>query len=341
MIYITSILDKNYISRLKTLIFSLRKYTKEYTYFVIALDNLTYETFKNEDKCIPIKIEEIHFFYPELDNIKKERDHISYIFSLSPFYPLYLLEKYSYIDHICSLDVDQFFFNSPHKIFKLLTRYSIIITPHRFSESMLKNNASQFGTYNVSFQIFKNDKIGFDCLQLWRSQCIKWCFDKLENGLYADQKYLETWFSYYGEKIHAIDHIGLGLAPWNFESYRLTRKFGKIFVDNQPLILYHYQGLKVLEYGFTYTYLDNYSKKNPNKINNLIYIPIIRSLLKFTTKIDSFNRNHRFFDFNFLIERPEYIFKRKYRIIFAFKDYLAFQKFINGFFNKFTHLFRQ
>lgn len=321
-----SILDKNYIPRLNALLYSLDKHESSFTYFVIALDIETSNFFQNRKNCIIITIDKIESNYPILKLLKNQRSSINYLFTLSPFYPSYILEAYPELDHICTLDVDQYFFSSPKPIFKLLDEYSVLITPHRFTSSLLNRGFEVFGKYNVSFQIFKNDETGLACLNLWRKQCVNWCFDHIEKDLYADQKYLETWNSHFENKILEITNKGLGLAPWNIENVRIIKKKNKIYVDNELLILYHYQGLKVLDYGFIYTYLDNYSENKVDTILNLIYKPILKKLLTFTVKVDSFIRNNLVFDINFLKEKSDYVIKRKFGFLFIFTHFLFFKE---------------
>lgn len=324
----SAIIDKNYIPRLNTLLFSLRKYCKDFNFFVIALDIETFDYFQKIKNCFPVSVKEIHTFYPELDKIEKERDRVSYIFTLSPFYPSYILEKFPKLDHICSLDSDQYFFSSPEPLFKLLDNYSVLITPHRFSKKLKELNFERFGKYNVSFQVFKRDSIGLSCLQLWREQCLNWCFDYEEFGWYADQKYLDVWQELLGECVYVIENKGVGLAPWNVEDVTIYKQGSEVLVDKQKLILYHYQGLKILEFGLIYTFIDNYMKSNPPLLNSLVYKPIISKLLNFTTNIDGFSRNNRKYNEGFLIDKSDFIFKIKFGFVFEFKKYLTFQRII-------------
>ena len=337
----TSILDKNYISRLNTLLFSLRKYSSDFTYYVVALDNETYCYFEYQPNCVSIAVEEIHDFYPELSRIKEERDPISYIFTLSPFYPSFILEKFKELDHICSLDTDQYFFSSPSPIFDLLETHSVLITPHRFSKRLSELDYARFGEFNVSFQVFKRNEVGLSCLELWREQCASWCFDFEENNLYADQKYLDSWQKTFGNQVHVIQNKGLGLAPWNLENVHLQQKNRKIFVDEDVLILFHYQGLKLLQDGFVYTFLDHYTIPKTHFIHRYIYKPIVHSLFKFTTKIDSFNRNNRTFDYNFMVLKADFVFKKKFGFIVEFRQYIKLQNRVYGLHNRFTNIFRR
>ena len=86
----SSIIDKNYISRLDGLLTSLRKYESNFQFYIVALDEETFLYYLSKTNCIPIRVQEIHAFYPQLDKIKADRDTVSYIFTISPFYPSFL-----------------------------------------------------------------------------------------------------------------------------------------------------------------------------------------------------------------------------------------------------------
>ena len=185
--------DKNYISRGLVLIDSIKEKCIEFKVFIVALDTVVLNYFSSkEDNITLISIEEIEIFFPELEEIKKERKLIEYYFTLSPLIPLYVLKKYD-VDHICSLDADIKFYSSPKTIFSYLENHSIIITPHKFSSENKK--MEQYGKFNVSFQIFKNNELGLNCLKKWKEQCLEWCMDEYDfkNHRYADQKYLDKW----------------------------------------------------------------------------------------------------------------------------------------------------
>ena len=51
----------------------------------------------------------------------------------------------------------------------------------------------KYGKFNVGILGFRNDAEGLRCLRAWRAQCNAWCHDRIEDGKFADQKYLDTW----------------------------------------------------------------------------------------------------------------------------------------------------
>jgi hypothetical protein len=242
--------DKNYLSKGLVLYESLKNNSSEnFNFFVLCLDKETENYFETNKKkyvnVITISLDTLENYDTELLSCKNNRSTIAYYFTLSPCLPIFLLESYK-LDHICSLDADIFFLSDPKPIFNYLNNYSIIITPHKFSEKLIENE--KFGLFNVSFQIFKNNKIGKDCLNLWRLQCIECCDDVLnvEKDTFADQKYLDNWFNIYHENLKILDDNISGLAPWNISKYRFEILNNVFFSQSQKVIFYHFHGFRIL-----------------------------------------------------------------------------------------------
>lgn len=307
--HFASIFDHHYFSRAITLYDSLEKTGITFQFYAVALTPECIQLLEqlNKDNIQIISLQEIESYYPELELVKKQRYQIAYIFTLSPYYPSYILAKYPHIEYICSLDADQYFFSNPKEIFDLLSEGSILITPHRFSEKQIEEGYEVNGKYNVSFQVFKNNNIGKACLELWRKQCLDWCEDKAIEGKFADQKYLETWSDAFQNQVVIIENIGLGLAPWNISQYKIKEKNGSLMVNNTPLILFHYQGLRQLSNGVIRSGLDPYHARSSYIIRNKIYYPIVKTLQKHDTEVDDITRGK----LTFKIEREYFKIKNK------------------------------
>jgi hypothetical protein len=154
-----------------------------------------------------------------------------------------LLEQHPEIELITYLDSDIYFFSSPQILFEELGSGSVLIMPHRFSE---KNRAwEQWGKYNVVFNTFRRDADGMGCLAWWRTQCLEWCYDRLEGERFADQKYLDRWPEMFNNVV-VCKNKGANLAAFNVDHTTLSWKNGKLFADDDPLVFYHYQHLRQL-----------------------------------------------------------------------------------------------
>jgi hypothetical protein len=288
ILYFTTYFDKNYLSRGLVLIESLQQQTPEFELYVLCLDDFTTQYFIENKTQYPqiilLSLSEIEKEDEELFACKGNRSMIEYYFTLSPCLPLFLLKKYA-LPHICSLDADIKFYASPDRLFDL-SKHSIVITPHKFSQEIKYKEKS--GKNNVSFQIFKNDSIGISCLELWRELCIDWCKDELdlENDRFADQKYLDNWEQKYAPNIKILNDNVSGLASWNLNNFVITEKDSFFNSNDERIIFYHFHHNKLLnkrwatngfhknqvknQKGITEIYKDYWN--NINKFNRLLKI---------------------------------------------------------------------
>ena len=61
------------------------------------------------------------------------------------------------------------------------------------------------------------DDVGKKCLHEWMQQCLEWCFDRYEDGKFADQKYLDSWPEKFKNHLVISKNLGVGIAPWNIQ----------------------------------------------------------------------------------------------------------------------------
>jgi hypothetical protein len=62
---------------------------------------------------------------------------------------------------------------------------------------------------------------------------------------YGDQKYLDDWPVRF-ENVVVFQHKGIGFAPWNLSQYMIARKGEQTWVDDVPLVLYHFHNFRML-----------------------------------------------------------------------------------------------
>lgn len=118
---------------------------------------------------------------------------------------------------------------------------SVAITPHRFPPEL--RDYVRYGIYNVGWLSFRHDPVANECLHWWRARCLEWCYDRVEDGKFADQKYLDQWPALFGS-VAVLTHPGANLAAWNLSSVKLGRGDGTVTADGRPLIFYHFHQLK-------------------------------------------------------------------------------------------------
>lgn len=243
MRYFCTYFDRNYLVRGLVLYRSLKDVGATFTLWALCLDDETFQILEGLawPGLVPVSLRDLEAFDPELAATKPTRSVIEYYFTLTPALPLYLLALHPEIDVISYLDADLKFYDNPDRVFSALGLGSILIIPHGFPDRL--RALESHGKYNVGMVCFRNDESGRRCLQRWRSQCLEWCYDRVEDGRFADQAYLDDWPSTQ-RGVVVFDEPGVGLAPWNFMRFQIDTSRNPPTVDGRPLIFYHFHAFK-------------------------------------------------------------------------------------------------
>src|SRR2546421_3029872 len=269
--------DHRYLIRGLALYQSLRRHCAPFRLWVLCMDAACYETLS------ALALPDVHLIAREdfeagdegLLAAKQTRSLIEYYFTCTPSLPLYVLKHQPDVSLITYLDADLFFFADPRPVYDEIADHSVAIIGHRFPPKLREREVN--GLYNVGFLAFRRDEQGLDCLRGWREQCIEWCYDRLEGGRFADQKYLDAWPGRFPNLI-VLNHKGANLAPWNIDNYGISVRDGAVRVDDQPLIFFHFHLLKRLG-GRLYEHdLAAYGVKPTKAILRGIYAPYIRAM---------------------------------------------------------------
>lgn len=237
--------DKRYLLQGLTLYRSLASCMGDFVLHVLCFDDPTHEILRKLDlgNLRPVSLREFEAGDESLLAAKRNRSLVEYYFTCSPSWPLYLLDRVSSVDLVTYLDSDLFFYSSPEPVFEEMGDRSILIVGHRFPKALRHMEIN--GVYNVGMVSFRNDANGRECLRWWRERCLEWCYDRREDGRFADQKYLDDWPDRF-RGVLVLRHKGAGLAPWNWMNYRIEPKGAGGTVDGEPLIFYHFQGVKLI-----------------------------------------------------------------------------------------------
>ena len=277
MYYFCTYFDQNYLSRGLALYRSLREHCPSFKLWVLCMDAEAYTVLsqRNLPEVQLITLEEFERGDTELLQTKQNRSVVEYYFTCTPSLPLFILNHYPEVDLITYLDADLFFFADPAQLFSEMAGKSIAIIGHRFPVHLrhLESN----GIYNVGWLSFRRDENGWKCLHWWRDLCLEWCYDRIEGDRFADQKYLDRFPDRFGDEI-VLQHKGANVAPWNIDNYAINMRGNCIYMDDEPLIFYHFQGLKqivpwVYDFG-----LWPYGVRTSQELMNCIYIPYIQAL---------------------------------------------------------------
>ena len=220
-----------------------------------------------------VSLGELEAFDPELHGVKADRSSVEYMWTATPALPLYELGNRLELDEVTYLDADLMFFSDPEPIFEELGDDSVLITPHRFSPELAHHAIN--GIYNVQFLTFRRDERGLRALNWWHDRCIEWCYYRFEDGKLGDQKYLDDWPERF-EGVHVSRHKGCGLAPWNITQFDVRETPQGVYVDEDPLLFFHYHRVRLLDDGGSVWRPPGYYISPENR--RLVYNPYLAEL---------------------------------------------------------------
>jgi hypothetical protein len=278
--------DSHYLTRGLALYSSLLEFSPPFQLWVLCLDDETERILSalnlSNIRLIPLAQLEAHDH--ELAQVKSNRSRIEYYFTVTPCLPQYILNQHPEVDVITYLDADLLFFSDLTPIFDELGSNSVLIIPHRFPATLKARE--KYGLYNVQFLSFRRDEHGLACLGWWRERCLEWCYDRLEGDRFADQKYLDVWPGKF-KQVVVLQNVGAGVAPWNLANYTLRRKQERSYVDEHPLIFFHFHGFKRLNRWSAYLGLGEYKIRASRDHLRHLYGPYLRKLEASAIRVES------------------------------------------------------
>ncbi len=209
------------------------------------MDELTYDVLSKMPLPHATLIALKDFENPALLAVKPGRTLSEYCWTCTPAIIKYCLEKYS-LPAVTYVDADLFFFESARILLDEFERAggSILLTEHRYTPKYDQSQTS--GIYCVQFMTFRNDEFGKTALHWWYEKCLEWCYNRLEDGKFGDQKYLDDWPTRF-DGVHVLNNMGSGVAPWNVQQYVVTKtQAGELLANNVPVVFYHFHNFKLL-----------------------------------------------------------------------------------------------
>ncbi len=290
-----TLFDSNYLTRGLALYESLVRVCPSFHLYVVAFDKDSYEYLKKENlkSLTPISLSE--FEDPELLQVKATRSAAEYCWTCTPSIILYCIKKYK-LSACTYLDADMIFYSNPDSLLQEMGNCSVLISEHRYTREY--DNSKTNGKYCVQFMCFKDDLNGMEALKWWRDRCLEWCYARLEDGKFGDQKYLDDWLNRFAG-VHVLQHIGGGVAPWNVQQFKFSRKGDSIFIYERAtgkedlLVFFHFHGLKFYKNNFVSCAGSLYHLND--EVKNTLYFPYIKSLQEIGQKLNSqgisFNTN--------------------------------------------------
>jgi hypothetical protein len=277
--------DHRYLPRARVLHESLLRHDPDFQLWALCMDELAFEalTALQLPQMRPIRRTEFEQGDDRLVETQASRSLIEYYFTCTPSLPLWVLSQDPQADAVTYIDADLCFVASPEPLFEEMGDASVAIVEHRFPPG--REGDADHGIYNVGFLVFRRDERAATVLNWWRDRCIEWCYDRIEDGKYADQRYLDDWPSRFpGVKV--LRHPGANVAPWNLGRHRITYAAGRLCSDEKALIFFHFHGIKPFVRLVFDLNLAPYGVRANRTVRRRLYRPYLRQLRRATAEVD-------------------------------------------------------
>lgn len=249
--HIATVCDKNYLVRALALYNSVCLHMPEAKMWFLCMDDETKTTITklNLANSSAKLVSEIND--PELIAVRNTRTNGEFAMSSKASWLLYIFNSGDVgpLDVVIYIDADILLFNSLQSLITKMKNdnKSIGITPHRFPKSK-KNMSDEVGVYNSGFELFIVDDNSRAYIEDWRRLCIEWCYLRRDDHFrLGDQKYLNYWPSQFSG-VYEIEK-GVNTGSWNLSSWVLTRRDGSFFIDEDPLLCYHFHRIQFYIYN--------------------------------------------------------------------------------------------
>jgi hypothetical protein len=263
-----TIISQKHMAQGLALYRSLKKHTPNFRLWICCLDDSTYSLLNkmNLEHVVLITLKNIEG--KELLSIKDSRSFDEYCRTLKASFISYVLKNNYTVDSVIYTDADMYFFADVKNLFhELNEQHPVCIVPRRASAEEEK----KYGVYDAGLIGFHRNEIAFDCLFKWRKDCVNWCFDKVEDGRWADQKYLEQWIHHF-PAVKVIESPDRTAGPWNV---KFTIKDNETFRNDNKLIAVHYSGFVIINH-------EEFDLCNTNVLNeniiDSIYLPYVKAI---------------------------------------------------------------
>jgi len=252
---------------------SLITHAQPFHLWIICMDELVEEQLKTlglpQVSLIPLQ--EIETL--ELLAVKSERGRGEYCWTITPFTFTAVFKRQPDIERVTYVDADLYFFRNPQILLKEFNESGrdILITEHGYAPEY--DQTLLYGRFCVQFLTAKNNINSLNIIFWWQKKCLDWCYGKLEDGKFGDQKYLDIWPVLFPQNIWILQQKENTLAPWNINH------FSKYLGSTLNPVFYHFHSLRIVNPKIILLF---YSYKI-NKDNMLFYkkycLDIVKSLI--------------------------------------------------------------
>ena len=252
---------------------SLMTHAQPFHLWILCMDELVEEQLKaiTLPQVSLISLKEIET--PELLNVKTQRGRGEYCWTITPFTFTAVFEKQSDIERVTYIDADLYFFRNPQILLKEFDESGkdIFITEHGYAPEY--DQTLLYGRFCVQFLTAKNNKAALSIIFWWQQKCLDWCYAKLEDGKFGDQKYLDIWTELFSQNVWILQQKENTLAPWNINH------FSKYLGNKLNPVFYHFHSFRIVSSKIMLLFYGYKIHKVNMRFYKKYYLDLVESLI--------------------------------------------------------------
>jgi hypothetical protein len=242
---------------------SMERHAGSYTLWILCVDRAAFDALATLQLANVRLLLAEELETEELRQARSSRTRAEYCWTLTPQAPGFVFAADPSVARVTYLDADLWLFRSPQAIFEEFeaSGKSVLITEHAYAPDY--DQTAMSGRFCVQFITFIRDR-GEHVRRWWAERCLEWCYARMEDGKFGDQKYLDDWPDRFSSDVHVLLRKDLIVAPWNATRFPYS-----------SMVAYHFHGLRLLR-GGRVMLARGYEIPKPTQIG--AYQPYLRDL---------------------------------------------------------------
>jgi hypothetical protein len=241
--HFVTLFDNNFLPVGLCLHSSLLEHAQPFHLWILCVDELVEQNLQrlglSHVSLIPLReVEDARLL-----GVKPTRSRGEYCWTLTPFTPQFVFNRNPLVKRITYLDADLFFFAPPKFLLDEFEHSGkhVLITEHAYDPRYERwGRARRGGRFCVQFITFKRSPESLKVLHWWQDRCLEWCYARVEEGKFGDQKYLDQWPELFGSEVHILLQKEKTLAPWN------VRYYARLRGGSLEPTFFHFHGFRIL-----------------------------------------------------------------------------------------------
>jgi len=246
-----TIVSKNYLHFARALMESVKAVAPDVARVVALCDRFDFYNPESEIFTV-IPVEELNILQFEELTIRSTIVELNTAVKPFVFANLYSNNHYRKLIYF---DPDILIYGSLEPMRALLDKYNILLTPH-ITEPVIGSTTPseldiiQSGTYNLGFIALRCNERTLEFLDWWKAHLLTDCIIDKERGIFLDQKWIDLAPGMF-EGVRVVRDPGWNVAYWNLRQRVVVQKNSCYFVNEKPLVFFHFSGFRPLDRVFS------------------------------------------------------------------------------------------